>query len=94
MLEHVLEPSKKIDESFAAFSITTQDGQALSGLVVESTPDEVVVRNAEKQTTRLKRSSIDEMSRSAKSLMPERILSDLTAQEAADLLAYIRTLQP
>lgn len=94
MLEHVLEPSKKIDESFAAFSITTQDGQALSGLIVESTPEEVVVRNAEKQTTRLKRSSIDEMSRSGKSLMPERILSDLTAQEAADLLAYIRTLQP
>ena len=26
-----------------------------------------------------------------KSLMPDRILSDLTAQEAADLLEYIRS---
>ena len=31
------------------------------------------------------------MQKSPKSLMPERVLSDLTAQEAADLFEYIRS---
>ena len=37
------------------------------------------------------RGDIAEMQRSPKSLMPERMLSDLTAQEAADLFEYIRS---
>jgi hypothetical protein len=32
------------------------------------------------------------MKRSNKSLMPDQVLSDLTAQEAADLFEYLRSL--
>ena len=62
------------------------DGKVLTGLVVEQSPSEVVLKTVEKQVVRLARSNIEEMVRSEKSLMPERILSDLTAQEAADLI--------
>ena len=34
---------------------------------------------------------IDQFKKSEKSLMPDRILSDLTPQEAADLVEYIRS---
>ena len=49
------------------------------------------------QVTHLSRNVADkghgeEMRKSDKSLMPERVLSDLTAQEAADLFEYIRHL--
>jgi hypothetical protein len=40
---------------------------------------------------RLARREIEELRKSEKSLMPERLLSDLTAQEAADLFAYLGT---
>src|SRR5262249_5857508 len=92
MLQHVINPSMKIDDQFAAYSILTNDGRNLSGLVVKKNDKEVVLRTLEKVEVRIPRDQIDEMRKSEKSLMPDRILSDLTAQEAADLVAYIRSL--
>ena len=90
MLQHVLQPSLKIEDPVAAFAITVDDGRVLSGLIVETTDAGVVLKTAEKQIVRIPRKNIDEMRKSDKSLMPERILSDLTAQEAADLFEFIR----
>jgi len=91
MLEHVLKPSLKIDEPFAAYVLLTTDGQTHTGLLVEKTEAEVALKTAEKQTVRVKTADIDQFKKSDKSLMPDRILSDLTPQEAADLVEYIRS---
>ncbi|MCE9528660.1 MAG: PQQ-dependent sugar dehydrogenase [Planctomycetales bacterium] len=91
MLEHVLKPSLKIDEPFAAYVLLTTEGQAHTGLLVEKTDQEVVLKTAERQIVRIKTADIDQFKKSEKSLMPERILSDLTPQEAADLVEYIRS---
>jgi putative heme-binding domain-containing protein len=90
LVQHALQPSLKVDDAFAAYTAVTNDGRVLAGLVVEQSPSEVVLKTAEKQLVRLPRANLDELVKSDKSLMPERILSDLTAQEAADLFAYIR----
>lgn len=90
MLQHVVQPSLKIEEVFAAYSATLDDGRTLSGLIVEQNADEVVLKTAERQVVRLLRKNIEELVKSPKSLMPDGILSDLTAQEAADLFEYIR----
>ncbi|HUE71258.1 MAG TPA: PQQ-dependent sugar dehydrogenase [Pirellulaceae bacterium] len=91
LLEHVLSPSKKIEDPFAGYVVATADGQNISGLLWEQTDQEVVIKTAEKQLVRVARTNIEQMRRSDKSLMPDRILSDLTPQEAADLLAYLRS---
>ncbi len=92
MLQHVLQPSLKIDEPFAVYTLLTTDGRLLTGLIDSQTDQEVVLRTAEKKILRLPRAQIEELKRSPKSLMPDQILSDLTAQEAADLLEYLRSL--
>ncbi len=96
MLPHVLQPSLKIDEPFAAYTAVLADGRVLNGLLVEQNDKQVVLKTPEKRIVRIARSELEELVKSTASLMPERILSDLTAQEAADLLEYIRTvsLQP
>jgi len=91
MLQHILQPSLKIEEPFAAFAVVTDDGRVLAGLIIEQNDKEVTLKTPDKQVIKLSRSNIEELRKSDKSLMPDRILSDLTAQEAADLLAYIRT---
>ena len=91
MLEHVLKPSLKIDEPFAAYVLLTTEGQAHTGLLVEKTDQEVVLKTAERQIVRIKTADIDQFKKSDKSLMPDRILSDLTPQEGADLIEYIRS---
>jgi len=88
MLQHILKPSLKVDEKFAMWVVITDKGQVHSGLILSQTDDEVVLKTAERKTVRVAKTEIDEMKKSPLSLMPEGILSDLTAQEAADLLAW------
>jgi hypothetical protein len=60
--------------------------------LVEQNDQEVTLKTADKKILRLARSDIEELRKSDKSLMPDFLLSDLTAQEAADLIHYIRSL--
>jgi putative heme-binding domain-containing protein len=92
LLQHVAQPSLKIDEPFAAYIVVTTDGRTLTGLIDRQSDQEVVLRTAEKRTITLARGAIEELRKSDKSLMPDLVLSDLTAQEAADLFEYIRSL--
>lgn len=88
MLTHILKPSLKVDEKFATWSVVTDDGKIHNGLLISQTDSEVVLKTAERKTIRIAKRNIDVMKKSPQSLMPEAILSDQTAQEAADLLAW------
>jgi len=92
MLQHVLKPSLKIEEPLAAYAVLTSDGRIVTGLLAQKTDKEIVIKTAERKLIRIARDDVEALRKSPKSLMPEQILSDLTAQEAADLLAYIRSL--
>jgi uncharacterized repeat protein (TIGR03806 family) len=92
LLQHVLQPSLKVDDPHAAYAVLTNDGRAIQGLLAEQNEREIIIKTADKKLTRIARDSIAEMQKSQKSLMPDRILSDLTAQEAADLFEYIQSL--
>lgn len=92
MLQHVLKPSLKIDEPMATYNVLTTGGQVVVGLLVEKTEEAVVIKTAERKIVRVPVAEIEELHRSLTSLMPDRILSDLTAQEAADLIEYIRSV--
>jgi len=92
MLQHVLQPSLKIEETFAAHLATTTDGRLIGGLLIEQNDREIALKTTEKKVVRLPRSEVEELRKSDKSLMPDNLFSDVTAQEAADLLAYLRSL--
>ncbi|HLY07863.1 MAG TPA: hypothetical protein VKW04_01035, partial [Planctomycetota bacterium] len=92
LLESILEPSKVIDPKFAGVIVQTTSGDVISGIVVEKTSTELVLRDAEK-VTRLPAASVERMVPQQKSLMPEGLLQHLTAQEAADLLSYLESLR-
>jgi putative heme-binding domain-containing protein len=94
LLLHVLQPSQKIEDLYALYAVLTSDGHAMSGMLAEQNEKEVVIRAADKKMTRIARDSIAEIRKLPKSLMPDSILSDLTAQEAADLLEYIQSIGP
>ena len=92
LLRHILEPSLRIDEPLAAYSVLTNQGKLVTGILVEKADETVTIKTAERKLVRIPTDEIDVVQKSSRSLMPDRILSDLTAQEAADLLDYIRSL--
>jgi putative heme-binding domain-containing protein len=92
LLPHVFQPSLKIEEPLAAYTAVVDDGRIINGLILEQSDREVVLKTAERQLVRIPRTNLEELRKSPKSLMPEGVLGDLTAQEAADLFEYIRYL--
>jgi putative heme-binding domain-containing protein len=89
---HILEPSLRIDDKYRSTTIITDEGRALTGLVVEETPSEVaIVENpvAKAEPLRIPKAAIDERTTSPVSLMPKGLLDKLSRDEILDLVAYV-----
>ena len=93
LLESLLAPSKTIDPKFATWLVQTDAGKVVSGLLVRRTDKEVVIRDAQNNEHTIPVTEIDEIFRQRNSLMPEKLLRDLTAQQAADLLSWLASLK-
>jgi putative heme-binding domain-containing protein len=93
LLETILDPSKAIAPEFIAYLLETQAGQVYVGFLVERTAEHVVLKDVQNQRVRVATDQIESLVPQPKSLMPELVLSDVTPQDAADLLAYLITLQ-
>jgi putative heme-binding domain-containing protein len=93
ILESILEPSKAVDPKFAAWIVETKTGLVHTGVLVERTEQEVVLKDISDKTIRVPVSDVETIAPQQKSLMPELLLRDMTAQQVADLLAYLDTLK-
>jgi uncharacterized repeat protein (TIGR03806 family) len=93
LLESILEPSKSIDPQYVNYMLETTDGQVHSGLLAEKTDKEVVLKNVGDKVIRVPANKIERLVPQRTSLMPEQLLRDLTAAQAADLLEYLSSLK-
>lgn len=93
LLESILQPSAQIDPKYKVWLVETKSGMVLSGLLVSRTESEVVLRDAQNQQHRVPTANIAEIVPLNKSLMPELLVRDFTAQQLADLLEYLSSLR-
>lgn len=89
ILESILDPSAKIDPKFRAQSVLTIDGDVLAGIVTQKTTETISLVDSAGKLHVIATEDIEQMQSSAKSNMPDNLLSGMTAQQAADLLAYL-----
>jgi putative heme-binding domain-containing protein len=93
ILESILDPSKDIDAKYAAYQVETDNERLLSGLIVRKDDKSLTIRDPQgKDTTVLLKNVVSQIP-SKKSLMPDHLLRDLTAEQAAGLLAYLESLK-
>jgi putative heme-binding domain-containing protein len=93
LLESILDPSRKIDPKWIAYVVETKAGQVHTGLLVERTPDRVTLRPADNKTIDVPAAEIEQLVPQQRSLMPDLLYRDLTADQLADLLAYLESLK-
>ncbi|MDA1016196.1 MAG: c-type cytochrome, partial [Planctomycetota bacterium] len=93
LLESILDPSKKIEEKYRAYVVETVKGRVFTGLMMSSTDSEVVLKDSAGKELRLKRADVETLAPQLKSLMPDLLARDMTAQQVADLLAYLSSLK-
>jgi putative heme-binding domain-containing protein len=93
LLEAVVYPSISFARGFEPMIITTKDGEEHSGLLKRETSDVVTLVSGPANEQRLARADISEMRPGAVSIMPEGLDQQLTRQELADLVAFLRALK-
>ncbi len=89
LLSNVLDPSLVIGAAYQARTVVTEDGRILSGLLVEDSPQRVVLKQQGGKLEAIPRSQIAEIDTSKLSLMPEDLDKTLKPQELVDLLTFL-----
>jgi putative heme-binding domain-containing protein len=93
ILESILEPSKSIDPKYVVYLIETSDGRNHSGLLAEKNDKEIVLKMQDDKEVRIPANKVEHMAPQKNSIMPELLLRDLTAEQAADLLEFLAGLK-
>ncbi len=91
LLYDILDPNQKLEPRFTDYAVVTVDGRIFNGLVVSETAEAVVLRQAEGKQQVIARNQIEELGASGKSMMPEGVEKEITVQQMADLLEYLKS---
>src|SRR5262249_44488456 len=93
LVESILKPSAKIAQGFETYRFEMVDGRVITGFVVSEKAAAVLIREATGVQRELKRDQIESRQRQDQSAMPEGVVNNLTPEQLADLIAYLRSLQ-
>jgi putative heme-binding domain-containing protein len=90
LLEAILYPSLSFVRSYEPVIVVTADGRIVSGLVRDESVTELTVVTGPNQETKLARSEIEEIRPGTVSVMPAGLDKQLSTQELADLVAFLK----
>ena len=92
VLDHILDPSKKIDDKYAVYRILLTNEKVITAMIVEEKDGVVkVIENplASTKPLEIKEADIAELKKAPTSMMSKGLLDKLSRDEVLDLLAYV-----
>jgi putative heme-binding domain-containing protein len=89
IIESILEPSRSIAPSYESVTVALADGRVLSGVRGEETERVLMLGDPEGRRHAIPKADIETMARQPVSTMPDGLEKRLTAEEFADLIAYL-----
>ncbi|GIW95641.1 MAG: hypothetical protein KatS3mg110_3682 [Pirellulaceae bacterium] len=90
LLVDILQPNRAIDGNYISYIVQTSDGRVLTGIIASETATSITLRQAENKTEVLPRSDIEMIQSTGQSLMPEGLEQNISLQEMADLISFIK----
>jgi len=93
LLDNILNPSREIEPKYVVHLAQTDNGNVHIGLVVKRDAQEVVLKDAKNTLVRLSVDRIEQLAPQQQSLMPDLLLRDMTAEQVADLTAFLSSLK-
>jgi putative membrane-bound dehydrogenase-like protein len=93
ILESIVFPSSTIAQGYESYIVTTKDGRSITGVITRRTAETLVLRDSSGAELRLRKDQVEEMTRSATSLMPEGLDKAMSREELRDLLAFLQSLK-
>jgi putative membrane-bound dehydrogenase-like protein len=90
LLANILLPSENIEPGYEEYVVETKDGRTLTGILARDTPSSILLRRSKNEEDTVPRSEIKELRAAGTSSMPDGMEKDITIDEMADLIAYIK----
>jgi putative membrane-bound dehydrogenase-like protein len=91
LLESLLFPSNSFVQGYEPSTVLTVDGKTYSGLIRRPAPGEVSIITGANQVVRLSPDDLEEVTLGKVSVMPAGLDQQLTTQQIADLVAYLKS---
>jgi putative membrane-bound dehydrogenase-like protein len=92
LLIDILDPSREVDARYITYIVSTKAGRLVTGMIAVESPSSITLRRANKEEEDVLRNQIDEIQATAKSLMPDELEKQLTKQDLADVIGYLRSV--
>jgi putative heme-binding domain-containing protein len=92
-LEAIVFPSASFARGYEPYVIETAAGKSYTGVIARETAEAIYLRTADRAEIRLPRSEVETVTRGQVSIMPQGLDGQLSRQELADLIAFLRSLK-
>lgn len=93
LFESLLYPDKAIADQFVQHVILDRSGVTVTGVLIEETPDYVLIRDGLAKDHKIPKAEIENRATSKKSIMPADLVAHLSESDLIDVVAYLETLK-
>ena len=92
LVESLVDPNAKIKEGYHLVEVLTKEFEVLTGTLVRTSGDGVVLRPADGATVTIPRERIAEETIRNRSMMPSGLISELPRKDMVDLVRFLQSL--
>ena len=89
LIMNTVDPNADIREGYVNYHVITTDGRTLTGTITARSSEAITLKPLGSEAIMLTTNQIREMKAQPTSLMPERLLDQLTDQQIRDIFAYL-----
>ncbi|HQU42036.1 MAG TPA: c-type cytochrome, partial [Pirellulales bacterium] len=89
LLTHIIDPSRNVEGNYRVYTVLTDDGRVLNGLLAGETKTAIELIDAEAKRHPVLRENIEELVASTKSLMPEGFEKQVPPESIVNLLEFL-----
>jgi putative membrane-bound dehydrogenase-like protein len=93
LLESILYPSRAINHQYESWTVETQGGLVLTGLLVEDKPGHIILRDANAKDHKLAAGDIASKMKSPVSIMPADAIVHIPEDDLVDMVEYLYSLK-
>jgi putative heme-binding domain-containing protein len=90
ILLHIIVPEYEIVPGYVSYSVALKDGTVEQGMIAAENPATITLRRALGEELTIGRANIAALASSGLSLMPQGLEANMSRQDMADLLAYLK----
>jgi putative heme-binding domain-containing protein len=93
LCEDILWPNRNVDEAFRITNVLMEDGETISGLILDRTDSSLEIVDQAGKSQRVARGDIEREKISNLSLMPGNFEELISDSELASLIGYLKSQQ-